>query len=264
MDKPAILIIDDSPRTRRYLLEILCGYTPLAAASGGEGLALLAERGIDLVLMSASLGDMDGFQICRTIKSRPEYRELPLIFISARNNPQDKIQGLDSGAADFICEPFDAGEILARVRTQLELHSLNRRLRQANEKISSALVEIRNQNRILRIELEAAAAVQRALLPGPVCDIPNLNLEWRLAPSASVAGDLLDWFVLDKSRIGFYLADVSGHGAASGLLAASIHQALTPRPDRSSLVRALIPDGGGWVATEPREIAQELEKFFPL
>ena len=263
MDKPSILIIDDAPGTGGYLLEVLSGYAPRLAGSGAEGLALLEQVAPDLVLLSASLADTDGFELCRKIKTGSDNRELPLIFVSSQNDPKDKIKGLESGAGDFLSEPFDPGEILARVRTQLELHRLTRRLRQANENLSSALVEIRKQNRTLKIELEAAAAVQRALLPGPARDIPNLSLEWRLSPSASVAGDLLDWFVLDKSRIGFYLADVSGHGAASGLIAASIHQALTPRADQSSLVRALVADGGEWAPSAPVEIAGELEKIFP-
>lgn len=262
MDRPLILIIDDSPKSL-YLREVLNDYGLIMASSGREGLKAAEENNPDLVLLSAVLKDGKGFEVCRSLKKIPGHRELPLIFISAEADPEDKVRGLALGAADFICEPFVSGEILARVRTQLEIHRLNRNLRRANEKLSSALVEIRKQNRTLKMELEAAAAVQRALLPGPAQDIPNLKFEWRLSPSASVAGDLLDWYVLDESKIGFYLVDVSGHGAASGLMAASIHQALTPRFDRSCLVRGLVSASCGWVPTPPDEIGRELEKIFP-
>ncbi len=263
MDQPLILIIDDSASERLLLEEALSGYGLLTASTGEEGLRAAAEKNPDLILLSASLKDGSGFEVGRSLKRGFGEEEPPLIFISARAAPEDRIRGLELGAADFICGPLVPGELLARVRNRLEIHRLNRRLRRTNEKLSSALAEIRNQNQTLKKELEAAAAVQRALLPGPAGEIPNLNLEWRLSPSASVAGDLLDWFVLDGSRVGFYVVDVSGHGAASGLLAASIHQALAPRSDRSGLVRTLVPDSGGWAPTPPEEIGRELEKIFP-
>ena len=157
--------------------------------------------------------------------------------------------------------PLDPAEIAARVGHQLEIRRLNQRLRRNGRRLAGALARIRRQNSRLRLELEAAAAVQRALLPEGPARVPNLSLEWRLLPSSSVAGDILDWYVLDESRVGFYLADVSGHGAASGLLAASLHQALTPRADRPSLVRTR--EGGFWRPTPPAEVALELERIFP-
>ncbi len=259
---PSILILDDSAEAGPLLEEALAEYAPVRV-SFREGADLSEEGGPDLVILCLGFRDRDGLELCRGIKKRGGKKYLPVIIVSESDDPGARIRSLEAGAADFLGPPLDPGEVAARIGNQLEIHRLNRKLRLSNQKLASALARIRRQNSRLKVELEAAAAVQRALLPGPAAHIPNLNLEWRLSPSTSVAGDLLDWYVLDESRVGFYLADVSGHGAASGLLAASIHQALTPRSDRSCLVRTLPGGEGYWRPTPPEEVARELERIFP-
>jgi len=263
MNRPLILLIDDSRLAPSYLRKVLPEFEIIDASSGEEGLIRLRELTPELVLLDVMMPGLDGFQVCRLIKAQPKHRDLPVIFLTARDDVQAKVSGLELGAADYITKPFDPAEVQARVRIQLEVHRLNRSLQEANDNLARALGEISRQNKAMNLEMDAAAAVQRALLPSVPPPVENLEFQWRFLPSAVVAGDLFDVYNLDRSHVGFYLLDVSGHGVASGLLAASVHQALVPRSRQSSLVRTLKAEGKGYHLTPPEQVAAELERNFP-
>lgn len=257
-----LLIIDPSPETVPYLAKVLTGYELIWAQSGLEGLELVRSSYPDIVLLDVELPRMNGFDVVRRIKADPKTTEIPVIFLTANDKTEDKVKGLELGASDYITKPFDPTEVRARVRTQHQIHDLNRSLRQANDQLEAALKSISRRTELISRDVEAAASVQRALLPTTGLPVKSVKFEWRFIPSAGVAGDLLDFYVLDQDRIGFYVVDVSGHGVASGLLASSIHQAMIPVLDRTSLVRSRLDDGTFRVAP-PEEVAAELERTFP-
>lgn len=118
--KPAqtALVIDDEPQIRRLLRVTLeaNGYRVLDAATGEAGLADVAQRKPDVVLLDLGLPDLDGLTVLKRIR---EWSQVPILILSVRDQEEDKIAALDSGADDYVTKPFNSGELLARVRAAL-------------------------------------------------------------------------------------------------------------------------------------------------
>jgi two-component system KDP operon response regulator KdpE len=112
------LIIDDEPQIRRLLRVTLeaNGYSVLDAATGGDGLAEAAQRKPDVVLLDLGLPDVDGLTVLKRIR---EWSKVPILILSVRDQEDDKIVALDSGADDYVTKPFNSGELLARLRAAL-------------------------------------------------------------------------------------------------------------------------------------------------
>ena len=121
-----ILVVDDSAESLQLLTNILIseGYQVYSADSGKLALASLEVRLPDLILLDIRMPDMDGFEVCRMIKTREESRLIPIIFISAVTEVEDHVEGFRLGAVDFITKPFYREELMSRVRTHIELNRL--------------------------------------------------------------------------------------------------------------------------------------------
>ncbi len=132
--KPTILIVDDVPENLQVLAGHLvgAGHEVISAVSGPRALEILARRRVDLVLLDIMMPDMDGFEVCRGLKANPKTADIPIMFITARADSEDVVDGLQLGAVDYITKPFKLLELLARVRTHLELKQTRDLLRQAN------------------------------------------------------------------------------------------------------------------------------------
>jgi two-component system KDP operon response regulator KdpE len=122
--RPRILVIDDEPQIHRFLGPALeaAGYEPLRADTAAEGLAAIARRAPDAVVLDLGLPDMDGKDAL--IRARAFY-DGPILILSARDMETEKIDGLDAGADDYVEKPFNVGEFLARLRVALR-HRLSR------------------------------------------------------------------------------------------------------------------------------------------
>lgn len=216
-----ILIVDDTPDNIRILMETLREeYKILAATSGEMALkAALAENPPDLILLDIMMPGMDGFEVCGRLKQNPDSRDIPVIFITAINSPEDETRGLKTGAVDFITKPFSPLVVKARVRTHLSL-------KLAYLEADNARKTAENAIRSMTEGIRYARLIQRSLLPSPdtfkTC-MPESFVVWR--PRDIVGGDI--WFV-DITPDDFLLGvvDCTGHGvpgafvsiiAASGL-----------------------------------------------
>ena len=100
-----------------------------AAADGKEALEMAVDLRPDLILLDVVMPGMDGFSTCRKLKENPDTAGIPVIFVTSLDNPEDKLEGFSAGGVDYVTKPFHAGEIRARVLTQLRIRSLERRLR---------------------------------------------------------------------------------------------------------------------------------------
>jgi two-component system sensor histidine kinase/response regulator len=121
--KPSILIIDDAIEYREILTSIL---EPIAGSikdcsSGKLALKLLEEHEFDIILLDIKMPVMDGFETCEIIKSNPKFKSIPILFISALSEIQDITTGFKLGAVDYITKPFYPEEVIARVKTHIEL-----------------------------------------------------------------------------------------------------------------------------------------------
>lgn len=118
--KPAqvALVIDDEPQIRRLLRVTLeaNGYRVFDAANGNDGLAQTAQRKPDVVLLDLGLPDLDGLTVLKRVR---EWSRVPILILSVRDQEDDKIAALDSGADDYVTKPFNSGELLARLRAAL-------------------------------------------------------------------------------------------------------------------------------------------------
>jgi putative two-component system response regulator len=123
---PVVLVVDDAAANRQlmeaYLAEIDC--TVLMAENGSTALSLIAENPPDLVLLDVRMPDLDGYEVCRSIKARPKGRLLPVVMITALNSTDDRVKALDAGADDFMSKPVERVEVVARVRSALRLKSV--------------------------------------------------------------------------------------------------------------------------------------------
>lgn len=149
--RPHILTVDDQPENLLILQDLLgVHYDVQTARSGTEALALLASGPpLDLILLDVVMPALDGFEVCRRIKAAPEYRHIPVIFLTSLDSVADEEYGLSLGAEDFIHKPFSPPVVLARVRNHLKLGHATRQLREQNEQlerlVAARTAEVQNQ-----------------------------------------------------------------------------------------------------------------------
>ncbi len=129
-DSATILVVDDTPANIGVLLEALeiAGYHVLVAESGQSALDQLEHATPELTLLDVMMPDLDGFETCARIRADSRYRTIPVIFMTALDEPKQKVRAFEVGAMDYIVKPFFEPEVLARVRTHLELRQLRRNL----------------------------------------------------------------------------------------------------------------------------------------
>ena len=129
-DSHSILVVDDESESLALLTDILAaeGYRVRSANSGQLALASIASRAPQLILLDIRMPGLDGFEVCRRLKASEETRNIPLMFISAAMEVEERVAGFALGAVDYITKPFRREELLARVRTHLELGQLRAQL----------------------------------------------------------------------------------------------------------------------------------------
>jgi len=142
-EKPLILMVDDVPKNLQVLGSILGAnqYLITPAMSGEQALARVEQLMPDLILLDVMMPGIDGFETCRRLKANPKTQEIPVIFLTAKTETVDVVQGFNVGAVDYVTKPFQAEELLTRVATQMslrqktiDLKALNAELKQSEEK----------------------------------------------------------------------------------------------------------------------------------
>ena len=139
-----VLLVDDTPANLDVLRKTLEQKDlKVSVATNGEMALKIASKLLpDLILLDIMMPGIDGFETCRILKSKDSTKEIPVIFISAKNGPEDFVQGFIVGGADYITKPFKQEEVFARVETHLELQFLKKELEKAK------LMVIKKNNRL--------------------------------------------------------------------------------------------------------------------
>jgi len=129
-----ILIVDDVPKNIQVAANILQkhGYRMAFAQSGETALSQTRNHRFDLILLDIMMPGMDGFEVCRQLRQNSVSKDVPVIFLTAKNDTDSIIRGFESGATDYVTKPFNGAELSARVRTHLELSHTRRKLEEAN------------------------------------------------------------------------------------------------------------------------------------
>ncbi|MDV2992663.1 MAG: putative cyclic di-GMP phosphodiesterase [Chroococcidiopsis sp. SAG 2025] len=147
---PKILVVDDHPASRMTAVAILSveGYEVLEADSGSSALASVSQGQPDLILLDVMMPEMDGFEVCCQLKQDEQTRLIPVIFITALNDRQARIRGIEAGGDDFLSKPFDRLELAARVKSLVRQKRLNEDLDHASQVLFSIAraVESRDPN----------------------------------------------------------------------------------------------------------------------
>ncbi len=136
-----ILCVDDEPFNLSLLEAILLprGYEVVSAVNGPEALEKIATERIDICLLDVKMPEMDGFEVCRRIKSDELHRNIPVVMITSFTDMENRIRGIEAGADDFISNPFNSAEVLARIKMLLHVKSLNDRLQSAYHNIAKLI-----------------------------------------------------------------------------------------------------------------------------
>ena len=126
-----VLIVDDIPTNVRLLEARLTAeyYEVMTASSGPQALAICDSQEVDIVLLDVMMPDMDGFEVCKRLKANPRTHHVPVLMITALDQPSDRVKGLEVGADDFLTKPVDDMQLMARVKSLVRLKSLTDELR---------------------------------------------------------------------------------------------------------------------------------------
>ena len=140
---PRILIVDDVEANRYVLRDIILdmGYQPVLAENGAQALKIVQRVPMQLILLDIAMPEMDGYELCKILKDDSHLREIPIIFISAFDNPQDVVQGFECGGEDYITKPFIPEVIKARVGVHMKVAQTNQNLQATNRRLQASVHE---------------------------------------------------------------------------------------------------------------------------
>jgi signal transduction histidine kinase len=146
--RSTVLIVDDVPENLEVLAHLISddGNGISVARNGREAVSIASSGVPDLILMEVNMPEMDGFAACERLKEEPKTRDIPVIFLTARNDEKDIIRGFEAGGVDYVTKPFQASELLARVRTHLELQRFRRLIVEQNKRLKSVIRQLNESN----------------------------------------------------------------------------------------------------------------------
>ena len=225
-----VLCIDD----QQVILDILSrllnkwGFQVMVASDGEVGWNMIQTEQPDIVLTDWMMPGLEGLELCRRVRTSDFSRYIYVILLTGKNDKKDIVLGMEAGADDFISKPFDAGELKVRLQAATRMINLQKQLIHVNSELDEKNRKLNDMYESIKMDLEAAAQIQRTLLPDRGVSLPGLNFEWLFLPSTFIAGDIFNIFQIDSNIINFYLIDVSGHGIPAALLSTTLSRVLSP------------------------------------
>ena len=182
-----ILVVDDIPENLRLLGNVLRknGYAVRPVPDGYLALETVKKSIPDLILLDIIMPNLDGYEVCQKLKDDPQTRDIPVIFLSALSDGFDKAKAFEVGGADYITKPFQVEEVLARVKHQLTLKSMQVQLRQRNEKLISRNIRLKREIRERR-QAEDALRNSKYFLQKLADTVPQILFLFDLARGTTV------------------------------------------------------------------------------
>ncbi len=144
IEKSSILIVDDQPRNLQVIASVLNkNYSLLIAKNGPKALEIAREKKPDLILLDIMMPEMSGFEVCEKLKADPETREIPVIFLTAKNETDDIVHGFQLGAVDYVTKPFNHAEIAVRIKNHINLQEAFKTIRRQNSTLEKRNRDLR-------------------------------------------------------------------------------------------------------------------------
>lgn len=205
-ETPLVLIIDDESINVMVLKGMLhaAGFRVLTALDGPTGRSVARASKPDIILLDIMMPVENGFDTCRMLQQDPETTDIPIIFISALSDVENKVRGLEMGAVDYVTKPFEKAEVMARIRLHLKLKLAHR-----------AIIE--GQAARLRQITEA----QQSILVRPE-DVPEARFAIEYVPVLEAGGDFYDVFAVGARNHCYFVADISGHDLGASFVTSSL------------------------------------------
>jgi len=160
-----ILIVDDAPENIDVLNEVLHDFRRKVTTSGESAISIAnTNNPPDLILLDVVMPEMNGFEVCRTLKGNPNTKDIPVIFMTSLSDEEDKVKGFQAGAVDYITKPVQPKEVLARVETHLSLHLLRRELELHNRLLEDKVLERTKELQIAKEKAEESSKLKSNIL----------------------------------------------------------------------------------------------------
>ena len=220
-DSARILVVDDNEMNRDMLARRLLrqGHAVETAIHGREALSMLQASAFDLVLLDIMMPEMNGYELLEHLRGDPLFRHLPVILISALDDADSVVKGIEMGADDHLPKPFNPHILRARVGASLAKKRLHDR-----EQMHA---------RMLEREIDIAREIQAGFLPARLPQPDGWELAACFEPARQVGGDFYDAFALDDGRIVVAIADVCDKGVGAALFMALFRSLLRALAERT-------------------------------
>jgi sigma-B regulation protein RsbU (phosphoserine phosphatase) len=260
-----ILLVDDDFVARGILSGLLQqqGHEVVEATDGQLAWELVKSGDISFIVSDWLMPLLPGVDLCRKIRAAGLDRYIYVILCTSKGARSDLIEGMDAGADDFLVKPISPEELRVKVRAGERLLSLQQGLADKNRELARINSSLEAAHRLLEKDLQAAAWMQRRLLPSPALMANGLRCEWRLQPSGYVAGDTFNLFAIGEHQVAFYLLDVSGHGVPAAMLSVTLSMLLTPDETAGNPLKRYNRDSATFELLTPGDAIRVLNQRFP-
>ena len=235
---PQVLVIDDESINVMVLRGMLqaAGFRVLTAMDGPKGRALAKESSPGLILLDIMMPGENGFETCCQLHHDPDTTDIPIIFISALSDVENKVRGLELGAVDYITKPFEKAEVMARIRLHLKLRMAHR-----------AVIEAQADR------LRQITEAQRRILVRPE-EVPEARFAIEYLPVLEAGGDFYDVFPMGNMNHCYFIADISGHDLGASFVTSSLkalvrqnsgplYTPMETMKDINSVLKTILPNG---------------------
>ncbi len=247
LENALILIVDDTPKNIQLLGRVLKNFNAnvAVATNGMQALSFLEKRIPDLIMLDIMMPEIDGYETCRRMKANPATADIPVIFLSAKTEIDDKVRGFEVGGVDYITKPFQATEIIARTRTHLQLKWAKEKLNNYAQELE-AIVEKRTKA-LIRAERNSAFSL---ILQGLVHNMKGRltaitgGAELILSEKDEVAElmqqhpELAEWSVKEKLESIFCYAELIQEGGnnLNDMIGSMLTKSRTDKVDETQII----------------------------